>query len=157
MEAFLSTSAPAGDPNSLLRANATLRQPADRDEIIAVPRTPPKAASEVISQGDQPTMPAVPKTPPKAPPVPKTPPTPPPWMSYRPHSEMPRTWIEPPLLNQYGRWRWRYQNGWVWRTDYDYIVTNVYSPVYYASDEEIWPWMEQGWNDFTMRHGIVNL
>ena len=43
IEAFLSTSAPAGDPNSLLRANETLRQPACRDEIIVVPRTPPKA------------------------------------------------------------------------------------------------------------------
>ena len=28
---------------------------------------------------------------------------------------------------------------------------------YYPSDEEIWSWMENGWNGFTMRHGIVNL
>ena len=80
LEAFLSTAAPAGDPNSLLRANATMRPPADHDQIIAVPRTPPKAAPSV---DPQPTMPVVPKTPPKAAPAPKTPPTPPPYLGGR--------------------------------------------------------------------------
>ena len=36
-------------------------------------------------------------------------------------------------------------------------VTNLYSPVCHPSDEEIWGWRENGWNDFTMSHGIVNL
>ena len=156
LEAFMSTSAPAGDPNSLLRANATLREPAAHDEIIRVPRTPPKAA-RVTPQDVQPTNTVVPKTPPKSPPVPKPPATPPPWRSYRPDNETPRSWISPPPLNQYGRWQWHYQNGWVWRPYYDHNVTNIYSPVYYPSDDEVWEWMERGWNDFTMRHGIVNL
>ena len=157
IEAFLSTAAPAGDPNSLLRANDMIRTPAVQDEIIPVPRTPPKAAPRVSPQEIQPTMPVVRKTPPKSPPTPNPPSTPPPWRSYRPTNEMPRAWIEPPPLNQYGRWQWDYKNGWVWRPYYDHNVTNIYSPVYYPSDEEIWEWMERGWNDFTMRHGIVNL
>ena len=41
-EAFLSTAAPVGDPNSLLRANDVLRLPDVRNEVIVAPRTPPK-------------------------------------------------------------------------------------------------------------------
>lgn len=159
-EAFVSTAAPLGDPNSLFCANGILREPTTADEITVVPRTPPKSASTAPSE---PTISVVPKTPPKAPPLPKappapkTPPTPPPWTSEGIHDEMPRAWLEPPRLNDFGRWRWDYQNGWVWRPDYDLNITNPYHPCYYASDDEIWEWMERGWNDFTMRHGIVNL
>ena len=108
-EAFLSTSAPPGDPNSLLRANDAIRQPAVRDGIIVAPRTPPKAVAPVPKAPpveEQPTMPVVPKTPPKSPP------TPPQWSSYRPDPDMPRAWIEPAPLNRYGRWQWHWQNGW---------------------------------------------
>lgn len=51
-EALISTSTPAGDPNSLLRAGNKLRLPDVRDRIIVRPRTLPKAApAPVTPQG----------------------------------------------------------------------------------------------------------
>ena len=66
-------------------------------------------------------------------------------------------WTPPAPLNPHGRWIWNRQTGWVWRPRYDMQITDPYSPFYYPSDEEIWEWMTNGWNDFTMRHGFPNL
>ena len=146
-EAFRSTGAPVGDPNSLYRANDMLRL---RDQITVRPRTPPKAAPSPVTP---------PKAAAKAGPTPPS--APPPWMPEQQQQQdqgQHGDWQPPALLNPHRRWIWSRQHyTWVWRPDYDIYITNPYSPVYYPSDDEIWTWMTNGWNDYTMRWGILNL
>ena len=78
-EALISTSTPAGDPNSLLRAGNKLRLPDVQDRIIVRPRTLPKAAPAPVTPPKAPGK-ATPSeaAPAKAGPIPPS--APPPWM-----------------------------------------------------------------------------